>query len=264
MEKKIAKMQRKKKAKKVSNNNIIEVENKKFENSSPINNISNNNNLEKIENEKKNQNISVLPNGMIDNIDINLLLKKIDSLEKEKKSQLQEIENMKKLFEEKDKLFEERIIQERKRNQKIVDNLENRIDICEAKIGMIWYRDLIKEIISYSYVFFKLPKDGETNLWNKIKRIKNKISLSNKVDCLNSNEKKNYGYFIHISYLTLKNVNHNIHEGGYVSNYSINNFIDCLKDYLDLYLMEILDGKNNKKLQNLFPLFQNLKVLIKF
>ena len=45
---------------------------------------------------------------------------------------------MKKLFEEKDKLFEERIIQERKRNQKIVDNLENRIDICEAKIGMIW------------------------------------------------------------------------------------------------------------------------------
>lgn len=263
--KKNSKNAKKKKAKKVSNNNIIEVENKKFENSSPINNISNNNNnLEKIENEKKNPNISVLPNGMIDNIDINLLLEKIDSLEKEKKSQLQEIENMKKLFEEKDKLFEERIIQERKRNQKIVDNLENRIDICKAKIGMIWYRDLIKDIISYSYDFFKLPKDGETNLWNKIKRIKNKISLSNKVDCLNSNEKKNYGYFIHISYLTLKNVNHNIHEGGYVSNYSINNFIDCLKDYLDLYLMEILDGKNNKKLQNLFPLFQNLKVLIKF
>ena len=116
---------------------------------------------------KKNQNINIVPNRIIDNTNINLLLEKIDSLEKENKSLLQEIENMKKLFEEKDKLFEERIIQERRRNQQIVDNLENRIiqerrrnqqivdnlenriDVCEAKIGMICYRDLIKDIINY-------------------------------------------------------------------------------------------------------------------
>ena len=135
----------------MTNNNIIEIENKKFENSSPISTISNiNNNLEKIENEKKNQNINIVPNRIIDNTNINLLLEKIDSLEKENKSLLQEIENMKKLFEEKDKLFEERIIQERRRNQQIVDNLENKIDVCEEKIGMICYRDLIKDIISYS------------------------------------------------------------------------------------------------------------------
>ena len=149
--KKKSKNAKKKKEKKVTNNNIIEIENKKFENSSPISTISNiNNNLEKIENEKKNQNINIVPNRIIDNININLLLEKIDSLEKENKSLLQEIENMKKLFEEKDKLFEERIIQERRRNQQIVDNLENKIDVCEEKIGMICYRDLIKDIISYS------------------------------------------------------------------------------------------------------------------
>ena len=93
---------------------------------------------------------------------------------------------------------------------------------------MICYRDLIKDIINYSYDFFKLPKDGETNLWNKVKSINNKISLLNKADCLNSNEKKIYADFIYISYLTLKNVNYNIHEGGYVSNYSINNLIQSI------------------------------------
>jgi hypothetical protein len=32
------------------------------------------------------------------------------------------------------KLFEDKIINERRRNQKIIDNLENRIDICKAKM----------------------------------------------------------------------------------------------------------------------------------
>ena len=42
--------------------------------------------------------------------------------------------------------------------KKTTDDLRNRIDICETKINMICYRDLIKDIINYSFKYFNVEK----------------------------------------------------------------------------------------------------------
>jgi hypothetical protein len=57
-------------------------------------------------------------------------------------------------------------------------------------------RDLIKDIKYYSYGFLKLLKDENISRWNKVKRIKNKLSSLNKIECLNSNKKKLFSDFI--------------------------------------------------------------------
>ena len=159
------------------------------------------------------------------------------------------------------------IVEERKRNKKVTDELENRIDICETKIGMICYRDLIKDIIDYSFKYFKVPIKGENNLWNKVQGITELLIKSTNKSVLTIDEKKIYSNFIYISFLTLKNVNHNVHggDGGYVSNYSISNFIECLKDYIGLYLLEILNEKKESKVSEIIkniPLLKDVEAIL--
>ena len=60
------------------------------------------------------------------------------------------------------------------------------------------------------------------------------ISFSDSKISLTQKEKSIFSNFIYSSFLTLKNVNHNVHEGGCVSNYTISNFIDCLQSYVEL------------------------------
>jgi hypothetical protein len=142
------------------------------------------------------------------------------------------------------------------------DELKNRIDICETKISMICYRDLIKDIINYSFKYFNITLKGKNGLLNKVNGIKDLLNSSKKIG-LNSDEKGIYSIFIYISYLILKNVNHNVHDndGNYISDYSISNFIKCLKDYMDLYSYDVLYGGENVDISDLNKIYSNMKVV---
>ena len=159
------------------------------------------------------------------------------------------------------------IVEERKRNKKNLDNLENKIDICEIKISMICYRDLIKEIINYSCDFFGLQIKDENTLWNKVIGLQKLLETSKDIKILSLNEKFIFSQFIYISFLTLNHVNHKVHDGeeGYLSDYSISNFMNCFKDYLELYLYDILKDKrksNITKFINLIPQIKDIEVII--
>ena len=88
-----------------------------------------------------------------------------------------------------------------------------------------------------------MAKSLDKNLWSKVLGIKRVLKYSKDINDLTKDEKEIFSYFIQISFLTLKNVNHNVHDGeeGYVSDYSITNFIKCLKSYIDLYSLDILN-----------------------
>ena len=159
------------------------------------------------------------------------------------------------------------IVKERKKNKKDMNNLENKIDICELKISMICYRDLIKEIINYSFDFFGLEIKGENTLWNKVKTLNNVLKSSKDIKILTPNEKTIFSQFIYISFRTLKQVNNNVHdnEEGYIPDYSISNFVKCFKDYLELYLYDILNDKSNNKITefiNLIPQIKDIEAII--
>ncbi len=65
--------------------------------------------------------------------------------------------------------------------------------------------------------------------------------------------------------MTLKNINYNIHEGGYLINYSINNFVNCLNDYLYLYLYDILKNEKSRRVSefiNVLPKFVNIEAIL--
>ena len=116
------------------------------------------------------------------------------------------------------KLIEKEIEDLKKAN----DNLTNRLDICETKINMICYRDLIKDIINYSFEYFNVSSSLGKNLWSKVIGIKRSLKYSKDKMLLSNEEKEIFSGFIYFSFLTLKNVNHNVHDGeeGYVSDYS--------------------------------------------
>ena len=97
---------------------------------------------------------------------------------------------------------------------------------------------------------------------NKVNGIKDLLNSSKKIG-LNSDEKGIYSIFIYISYLILKNVNHNVHDndGNYISDYSISNFIKCLKDYMDLYSYDVLYGGENVDISDLNKIYSNMKVV---
>ena len=153
------------------------------------------------------------------------------------------------------------IVEERERNKKSLNNLENKIDICEIKISMICYRDLIKEIINYSCEYFGLKIKDENILWNKVKGLQKLLLTSKDIKILNLNEKTIFSQFIYISFLTLNHVNHNVHDGeeGYLSDYSISNFINCFKDYLELYLYDILKDKKKSNITKFISLIPQIK-----
>ena len=195
---------------------------------------SENNKTEVNDNTKKdkvnisNKEIGVTSINKIDNTNNNYE-ERITNLELKNAKLLQEIECMKKTI--KNISLDNDELKNRIKNISLDnDELKNRIDICETKISMICYRDLIKDIINYSFKYFNITLKGKNGLLNKVNGIKDLLNSSKKIG-LNSDEKGIYSIFIYISYLILKYVNHNVHDndGNYISDYSISNFIKCLK-----------------------------------
>lgn len=166
-----------------------------------------------------------------------------------------------KLIEEQNKMLIEKIKSYDEKNQKLKDYYQNKIDILESQIGMICYRDLIKDLINYSFNYFKCHENKNYALWKKVKSIKNKIiSSSNDNATLNSKEREIFSNFINISFIALKNVNYNVHEGFYISNYSIEDFIRCFKNYIDLYDIELLTRRNKNKID--IPNAEEIKAIL--
>jgi len=227
---------------------------------------SENNKTEVNDNTKKdkvnisNKEIGVTSINKIDNTNNNYE-ERITNLELKNAKLLQEIECMKKTI--KNISLDNDELKNRIKNISLDnDELKNRIDICETKISMICYRDLIKDIINYSFKYFNITLKGKNGLLNKVNGIKDLLNSSKKIG-LNSDEKGIYSIFIYISYLILKNVNHNVYDndGNYISDYSISNFIKCLKDYMDLYSYDVLYGGENVDISDLNKIYSNMKVV---
>ena len=113
-------------------------------------------------------------------------------------------------------------------------DLENKIDILETKLNMICYRDMIKDIINYSYTYFNHFE--KKKLSKKISPIVNSL----KAPDFDLKQKKIFSNFLNSSFFTLVTVNKNVHEGDYVENYSVKNFIKCLIKYAEISQFDIL------------------------
>lgn len=106
--------------------------------------------------EKENQSL----NQKIINLEKNLEKEKEERMKQEINLEKQVINLEKNLEKEKEERIQEN------------DNLKNKIDVCECKIGMICYRDLIKDIINYSFDYFKFSKDDDDYLSQKVFKLK--------------------------------------------------------------------------------------------
>lgn len=172
------------------------------------------------------------------------LLTKIDELTKALDSKDTEIKKLRK------KLKEDKIE---------VDNLKTKNEVLELKINMISYRDLIKDIINESFIKLGCSDIGIKYLSDKVNRIKYLLSSSVKNFNLNKGERILYSQFLSLSYITHKNLNYNIHEGLYVHDYSIKNFLKCLEEYSNLFIYEILDESEFDKVQEYLILSKKSK-----
>lgn len=273
-----SKTKKKSKKKEVENKTSVDIPNStnfqeiKEEGKKPVNEENNLNNNNHIINKKlEESNVTLYNVNEKEKVKNLNLIKKLEKMEKENQSLNQKIINLEKNLE---KEKEERMKQlinlekhvinleknlEKEKEDRIQenDNLQNKIDVCECKIGMICYRDLIKDIINYSFDYFKFSKDDDDYLSKKVFKLKRIISISNNDITLSLKEKQIFSNFIYSSFLALKNVNYNVHEGGYVSNYSIPNFIECLQNYLELYEYEMMKNKNKKFVNEIKRMIQN-------
>ena len=231
-------------------NNSINYNEKIFENNTIINENKehfkvNNNNFNNINNKvfnddilKNKKNISTESNQKLHE-EINEMKTKLEKFQQELAKEKSEKNKLKQKIEQ----LENNLEKERDERKLESDNLNNKIDICQCNIGMICYRDLIKDIINYCFDYLHCIKDENDSLGQKVYKIQKSLTLKNKT--FTENEIIILSNFIYTSYKALKNVNFNVHEGGYLSDYSIPNFIKCLKNYIQLYEYEIL--KINKK-----------------
>lgn len=159
----------------------------------------------------------------------------------ELKNQIESLERQNKLL---NKTMEETVVEYNKN----INDLNNKISILETKISMICYRDLIKDIINYSFSYFKPNYALEIGLKKKVNIIKNYKSYN--VPVLNVDEKKIFSEFIDTSFLTLVKINKNVHEGGYIDNYSISDFITKFHNYLENEEFEFLMSNERDVLFN--------------
>ena len=171
----------------------------------------------------------------------------IEKLKKQNDNLTKQIEELKKKNEELSKEVENLKMEGLKKESE----LNNRIDILETKINMICYRDMIKDIINYSFDYFGLENTGYISLGKKVKIIKlcsNDVSLTKK-------EKNEFSDFIDLSFLTLVNLNSNVHEGGFVSDFSVENFMKFFERYVELFEFDIIKFSSNRLLNanKLFP-----------
>ena len=193
-----------------------------------------------------------------------ILIKKMDSYEllvKSYEKQVKSYEKQVKSYEKKVKSYEKKLESNEEEMVKIKDSFQNKIDILDSKIGMICYRDLIKDLINYSFDFFKCPKEKNIKLWRKVEIIEDTmLSSKNNIASLNNSERKEFSNFINISFLALKNVNHNVHGDLYISNYSIEDFLQCFQNYISLYDVELL--KSTKKVKIVIPSVKIIKTIL--
>ena len=92
----------------------------------------------------------------------------IDELKKQNDKLTKQIEELKKKNEELSKEVENLKMEGLKKESE----LNNRIDILETKINMIYYRDMIKDIINNSFDYFGLENTGYISLGKKVIIIK--------------------------------------------------------------------------------------------
>ena len=194
--------------------------------------------------------------NLVDNIN-----KQISSENNNNESSNLSLQEKVKIIEEQNKILIKKIESYEEKMEKLKDSFQNKIDILDSKIGMICYRDLIKDLINYSFNFFKCPEDKNIKLWKKVKSIKKTImSSKNIIELLNFNERKALSNFIQISFLALENVNHNVHEGFFISNYSNEDFIQCFQNHMDLYDVELVKRRKKDKLD--IPNVKTIKTIL--
>ena len=226
----------------------LDIEQNKNKDKEKEGNIIINKNKESISENKEissqNNDIQISNNyNLVDNIN-----KQISSENNNNESSNLSLQEKVKIIEEQNKILIKKIESYEEKMEKLKDSFQNKIDILDLKIGMIYYRDLIKDLINYSFNLFKCPEDKNIKLWKKVKSIKKTIiSSKNIIELLDFNERKALSNFIQISFLSLKNVNHNGHEDFFISNYSNEDFIQCFQNYMDLYDVELVKRRKKDK-----------------
>ena len=179
--------------------------------------------------------------------EIEFLKNEIEFLKNEKKSMRNEIEFLKKENKNLKETFLKKEIKYKtiiSKMEKEISLLKNKVDSCEMKLNMITYREFIKDLINYCFNYFNCLNKGN-NFYTKVIGLKNIIS--NKNIFLIDRENIILYNFIFIGYITLKNVSKNLHGGSFGKGLSIENFIKCLKQYIDKYDLDILSFMNISK-----------------
>ena len=128
------------------------------------------------------------------------------------------------------------------KNEQKINELNNKIELCEIKLNMISYRDFIKNIIIYCHQYFNCSyTNNDNNLYTKVIDLKNELNRSSNDSILSEHERLILSNFIFISYITSKNVSQNVHSGSFGLNLTLSNYIKCQQEYIQIYELDIMN-----------------------